>query len=142
MGTLGNIVAGFLPPYLHKTDLVVVDTGKELGFQGNMALVEIDVVLATRWVRVVEERGSGYNYQDCKSLKTKVVVECQSEMGNIECENKTWRLCTHAKLTQLIARRQQIVFTLLVPSCEQFSNKLLTACNKTNGSTRLIIKLP
>ena len=40
---------------------------------------------------------------------------------------------THAKISHLVASlptsRQQVVFALLVPSCQQVWNKLLTTCN-------------
>ena len=40
---------------------------------------------------------------------------------------------THAKISHLVASlptsRQQVVFALLVPSCQQIWNKLLTTCN-------------
>ncbi len=52
---------------------------------------------------------------------------------------------THAKISQLVASlptsRQQVVFALLVPSCQQVCNKLLTICNKLVDIIRLVARL-
>ena len=52
---------------------------------------------------------------------------------------------THAKilhlLTSLPTSRQQVVFALLVPSCQQVWNKLLTTCNNLVDIIRLVTRL-
>ena len=51
---------------------------------------------------------------------------------------------THAKISHLVASlptsRQQVVFALLVPSCQQIWNKLLTTCNNFD-SIRVVARL-
>ena len=51
---------------------------------------------------------------------------------------------TRVKISNLVASlptsRQQVVFTLLVPSCQQVSNKLLTTCNNLLNHTRLVAR--
>ena len=37
--------------------------------------------------------------------------------------------------------RQQVVFAMLVPSCQQVWNKLLTTCNKLDDIIRLVARL-
>jgi hypothetical protein len=56
------------------------------------------------------------------------------------------RLSTHAKISHLVASlpprsRQQVVFTLLVPSCQQVWNKLLTTYNNLVDIIRLVAGL-
>ena len=50
-----------------------------------------------------------------------------------------------AKISHLVeslpTSRQQVVFALLVPSCQQVWNKLLTTCNKLDGIIRLVTRL-
>ena len=52
---------------------------------------------------------------------------------------------THAKISHLVASlptsRQQVVFALLVPSCQQVWNKLLTTCNNLVDIIRLVARL-
>jgi hypothetical protein len=52
---------------------------------------------------------------------------------------------TRVKISHLVASlltsRQQVVFTLLVPSCQQVWNKLLTTCNNIVDIIRLVIRL-
>ena len=52
---------------------------------------------------------------------------------------------THAKIshpvTSLPRSRQQVVFALLVPSCQRVWNKLLTTCNNLVDIIRLVAKL-
>jgi hypothetical protein len=52
---------------------------------------------------------------------------------------------THAKTSHLVASlstsRQQVVFALLVPSCQQVWNKLLTICNNLVDIIRLVTRL-
>jgi hypothetical protein len=47
---------------------------------------------------------------------------------------------THAKISHLVAS-QQVVFALLVPSCQQVWNKLLTICNNLVNIVRLVTRL-
>ena len=47
---------------------------------------------------------------------------------------------THAKISHL-ATSQQVVFALLVPSCQQVWNKLLTICNNLVDIIRLVTRL-
>ena len=53
--------------------------------------------------------------------------------------------CTHVKISHLVAslptNRQQVVFALLVPSCQQVWNKLLTICNNFVDIIRLVTRL-
>ena len=56
--------------------------------------------------------------------------------------------CDHAKISHLAENlpttatsRQQVVFALLVSSCEQAWNKLLTTCNNLVDSIRLAARL-
>ena len=53
--------------------------------------------------------------------------------------------CTHVKIshpvTSLLTSRQQVVFALLVPSCQQIWNKLLTTCNNLVDIIRLAVTL-
>jgi hypothetical protein len=55
------------------------------------------------------------------------------------------RPCTYVKISHLVASlptsRQQIVFALLVPSCQQVWNKLLTTCNNLVDIIRLVSRL-
>ena len=52
---------------------------------------------------------------------------------------------THSKISHLVASlptsRQQVVFALLVSSCEQVWNKLLTTCNNLVDIIRLVARL-
>jgi hypothetical protein len=52
---------------------------------------------------------------------------------------------THAKISHLVASlptsRQQVVFALLVPSCQQVWNKLFTTCNNLVDIIRLVPRL-
>jgi hypothetical protein len=52
---------------------------------------------------------------------------------------------THAKISHLVTSlstsRQQVVFVLLVPSCQQVWNKLLTICNNLVDIIRLVVRL-
>jgi hypothetical protein len=52
---------------------------------------------------------------------------------------------TRVQISHLVASlptsRQQVVFALLVPSCQQIWNKLLTTCNKLDGIIRLVARL-
>ena len=53
--------------------------------------------------------------------------------------------CIHVKISQLVASlqtsRQQVVFALLVTSCQQVWNKLLTTCNNLVDIVRLVTRL-
>ena len=53
---------------------------------------------------------------------------------------------THVKISHLVASlptsRQQVVFALLVPSCQQVWNKLWTTCNKLVDIIRLVPTSP
>jgi hypothetical protein len=55
------------------------------------------------------------------------------------------RLATHAKISHLVTSlptsRQQVAFALLVPSCQQVWNKLLTTCNNLVDIARLVARL-
>jgi hypothetical protein len=46
--------------------------------------------------------------------------------------------CTRKNLTSLPTSRQQVVFALLVPSCQQVWNKLLTTCKNLVDIIRLL----
>jgi hypothetical protein len=52
---------------------------------------------------------------------------------------------THAKISHLVASlptsRQQVVFAMLVPSCQRVWNKLLTTCNNLVDIIRLVARL-
>ena len=48
---------------------------------------------------------------------------------------------THRKISHLVTSRQQVVFALLVTSCQQVWNKLLTICNKLDDIIRLVARL-
>ena len=52
---------------------------------------------------------------------------------------------THVKISQLVTSlqtsRQQDVFALLVPSCQQVVPNLLTTCNKLDENIRLVTRL-
>jgi hypothetical protein len=52
---------------------------------------------------------------------------------------------TQAKISHLVANlrtcRQQVMFALLVPSCQQGWNKLLTTCNNLVDIIRLVARL-
>jgi hypothetical protein len=52
---------------------------------------------------------------------------------------------THAKISHLVANlptsRQQVVFALLVPTCQQVWNELLTTCNNLVDIIRLVARL-
>ena len=54
-------------------------------------------------------------------------------------------LSTHAKISQLVTSlqtsRQQDVFALLEPSCQQVVPNLLTTCNKLDENIRLATRL-
>jgi hypothetical protein len=54
--------------------------------------------------------------------------------------NSTSRVKTHL-VASLPTSRQQVVFALLVPSCQQFWNKLLTTCNNLVDIIRLVVRL-
>ena len=53
--------------------------------------------------------------------------------------------CTRVKISHLVASLptscQQVVFALLVPSCQQVWNKLLTTCNNLVDIIRLVARL-
>jgi hypothetical protein len=52
---------------------------------------------------------------------------------------------SHGKISHLVASlptsRQQVVFALLVPSCQQVWNKLLTTCNNLVDVFRFVARL-
>jgi hypothetical protein len=52
---------------------------------------------------------------------------------------------THVKVSHLVTSlptsRQQVVFALLVPSCQKVRNKLLTTCNNLVDIIRLVARL-
>ena len=52
---------------------------------------------------------------------------------------------THVKISHLVTSlptsRQQVVFALLVPSCQQVWNKVLTTCNNLVDIIRLVTRL-
>ena len=61
-------------------------------------------------------------------------------------DTRTWRMRpTHAKIshhvTSLPTSRQQVVFALLAPSCQQVWIKQLTICNNLVDIIRLAAKL-
>jgi hypothetical protein len=64
-------------------------------------------------------------------------------------KDRVCRFCapytTHVKLSHLVASlltsRQQVVFALLVSSCQQVWNKLLTTCNNLVDIIRLVARL-
>jgi hypothetical protein len=53
--------------------------------------------------------------------------------------------CTRAKISHLVTSlstsRQQVVFALLVPSCQQVWKKLLTTCSNLVDTIRLVTRL-
>ena len=68
----------------------------------------------------------------------------QSSVGNV-CRspiNILYLNCTHAKISHLVTSlstgRQQVVFALLVTSCQQVWNKLLTICKNLVEIIRLV----
>jgi hypothetical protein len=86
---------------------------------------------------------------------------CQ-QAGNKQCEHillrSCWNsiatsllqlvrfyVCTYVKISHLIASlltsRQQVVFALLVPSCQQVWKKLLTTCNNLVDIIRVVARL-
>ena len=54
--------------------------------------------------------------------------------------------CIHAKISRLVASlpttRQQVVFALLVPSCQQVWNKLITTCSNLVDIIRPVSQRP
>jgi hypothetical protein len=80
------------------------------------------------------------------------ILSCQVElMVTIQRKPSEIFLCewksslTNAKISHLVASlstsRQQVVFVLLVPSCQQVWNKLLTTCNNLVDIIRLVARL-
>jgi hypothetical protein len=71
-----------------------------------------------------------------------------STIGNKQCEDHlltSWNGYTR-KISHLVAclpptSRQQVVFALLVPSCQRVWNKLLTTCNNFVGIVGLVARL-
>ena len=57
------------------------------------------------------------------------------------CSNKTTRVKISHLVASLPTSRQQVVFALLVSSCQQFWNKLLTTCNNLVDIIRLVARL-
>jgi hypothetical protein len=61
------------------------------------------------------------------------------EVANLQVE------LVHAKISHLVTSlstsRQQVVFALLVPSCQQVWNKLLTTCNNLVDIIILVTRL-
>ena len=49
--------------------------------------------------------------------------------------------CTQHLVASLPTSRQQVVFALIVPSCKQVWNNLLTACKKLVDIIRLVARL-
>ena len=79
----------------------------------------------------------------CKKLKLFKITLHTAKFGKNDPVSATTQvLCTHAKISHLVASLptscQQVVFTLLVPSCEQVWNKLLTTCNNLVDIIRLV----
>ena len=62
----------------------------------------------------------------------------------MQCEHNLLP-ASHVKISQLVASlytsRQQVVFALLVPSCHQVWNNLLTTCNIVADFVRLVTSL-
>jgi hypothetical protein len=56
-------------------------------------------------------------------------------VSSYTCKNLT------SCIASLPTSRQQVVFALLVPSCLQVWNKLVTTCNKLDGVIRLVARL-
>jgi hypothetical protein len=65
--------------------------------------------------------------------------------GQIPRETPCETPCTHVKISHLVASlltsRQQVVFALLVSSCQQVWNKLSTICNNLVNIIRLVTRL-
>ena len=86
-------------------------------------------------------------------IKTKQELEVLRYVNRISSEahkkvrlqnwNSKWDVLLHKNLTScnnLLSSRSQDVFALLVPSCLQVWNKLLSTCNKVDDSNRLAPK--
>jgi hypothetical protein len=69
------------------------------------------------------------------SLRSSVTREGNRSTGeNLRClAESNWK--------HLVASRQQVVFALRVPSCQQVWNKLLTTCNNLVDIIRLVARL-
>ena len=88
----------------------------------------------------------------CRFL-THGLVTCKSRGHEIYSKNRfpvrtnthTSSMRTHVKISHLVASlptsRQQVVFAILVPSCQQVWNKLLTTCNNLVDIIRLVARL-
>ena len=82
-----------------------------------------------------------------------VPTTCQQDVFALLCTQLVeklsatcWQLpTTHAKISHLVASlptsRQQVVFALLVPICQQVWNKLLTTCNNLVDIIGLVARL-
>jgi hypothetical protein len=86
-------------------------------------------------------------FQTCSSnweqaVRTQLVDSLWTDLQQLVC----FYVCgTHAKISHLVANlstsRQQVVFALLVPSCQHVWNKLLTTCNNLVDIIRLVARL-
>ena len=86
----------------------------------------------------------------CHNLLTSLLQACRGDILLTSCWNSIVKTCwqafcklTHVKISHLVASlptsRQQVVFALLVPSCQQVWNKLLTTCDRLVGIIRLAV---
>ena len=103
-----------------------------------------------------------YERINCKRLKSRIqyysnsvatfqlLIACgdvQTNPGPFTSELSTTskQNYTHVKISQLVTSlqtsRQQDVFALLVPSCQQVVPNLLTTCNKLDENIRLVTRL-
>jgi hypothetical protein len=79
------------------------------------------------------------------SLCCSVFVDVYRERTCIQIKDLISMNSTHEQISHLVASlptsRQQVVFALLVPSCQQVWNKLLTTCNNLVDLIRLVARL-
>ena len=62
-------------------------------------------------------------------------------MENTNRLARTTRVKISHLVASLLTSRQQVVFALLVPSCQHVWNKLLTTCNNLDDIMRLVARL-
>ena len=81
---------------------------------------------------LLQQLGTSSANTTCRQLVNRFVTTCLQTCNN---------LCVFTCVASLPTSRQQVVFALLVPSCQQVWNKLLTSCNNLVNVIRLVARL-
>jgi hypothetical protein len=86
-----------------------------------------------------EGKGAVLCVTNCNDPLT-LLITCVPTTFESDCSTATHAIISHL-VASLPTSRQQVVFALLVTSCQQVWNKLLTICNNLVDIIRLVTRL-